>query len=808
MIKLSFILHKTKARFIEFCTKYFVYLLTILTFFVSIRVFELVAVSHVHNLGNEPLKIIFLAFRTDFEYVVYAFSLILIPGFTINLINSKAFNIFIIALFSILLIIDLSAIVYFLETSSLLDNIVFTLSLSDNWETITNQAGTIKYLFIITAIPILVILLNRFIIRKIKTHVLYSYLFILILCIIPCERLFSLKIVQFKNSNDYYKAENKLVYFLKTSFYYWHENRESDSISSIPNEDIALYQTTNISLQFIEKQYPFLHKFIPNDILAPLLTNKVDSPNFVFIIVEGLSRAISGNKAELSSFTPFLDSLADHSLYWKNCLSTSGRTFGVMPSIFGSLPYGKTGFMHLQQNMPDHNTIIKILKNNNYFTSCFYGAWYGFDNMNEFLKRQQNDLTIEYFPPKYKKIDADVNGFTWGYPDDVVYKRAAELIDSINPLHRLDIYLTVTSHESWIYPEKKKWQEKAKKLVLERFGEKSDNLNYTEQFGSFLYVDQSLKELFTYYKRRKDFYKTIFIITGDHRMWTPMNSPIDRYHVPLIIYSPMVIKPVKYESVVSHLSIAATFTSYFKNTLKFSVPQNVHWLLSELDTSVQFRSNISVPFMSANKDIEEYLDKDYFIQNDQIYRVLPELKMIQLNDSEKLYELKRKLKVFKQINSYICNFNKLYNGFLNSNTSKIILYSANIEKSFLEVKNQEYVNLIPLCKIPIGTKLVKFKLESQLVLPMNFDKLKMPYLVVDLWDCNNKSINRGSYLLDDIKININDKRSNIYSIELNLQFDLTQKYLEKADELRIYLYNGNKLNYKILIKKSEIRIIR
>jgi phosphoglycerol transferase MdoB-like AlkP superfamily enzyme len=67
-------------------------------------------------------------------------------------------------------------------------------------------------------------------------------------------------------------------------------------------------------------------------------------PNLVFIIVEGLGRNFSGPGARLGSFTPFLDELAGRSLYFENFLSGQGRTFGVLTTVFGSLPFGETAW--------------------------------------------------------------------------------------------------------------------------------------------------------------------------------------------------------------------------------------------------------------------------------------------------------------------------------------------------------------------------------------------------------------------------------------------------------------------------------
>ncbi len=60
------------------------------------------------------------------------------------------------------------------------------------------------------------------------------------------------------------------------------------------------------------------------------------------------------------------------------------------------------------------------------------------------------------------------------------------------------------------------------------------------QYASILFADDAIKGFINSYTKRADFNNTIFLITGDHRMpEIPMVSKIDRYHVPLLIYSPL-----------------------------------------------------------------------------------------------------------------------------------------------------------------------------------------------------------------------------------------------------------------------------
>ena len=99
-------------------------------------------------------------------------------------------------------------------------------------------------------------------------------------------------------------------------------------------------------------------------------------------------------------------------------------------------------------------------------------------------------------------------------------------------------------------------------------------------------------------KREMTLKNTIFIITGDHRMAEiPVVSKIDKFHVPLIIYSQMLKQKEIFESVSSHLDIAPTLLAFLKANYGVNVPPTVHWLGEGIDVNKSFRNIHSLAFM-------------------------------------------------------------------------------------------------------------------------------------------------------------------------------------------------------------------
>ncbi len=121
--------------------------------------------------------------------------------------------------------------------------------------------------------------------------------------------------------------------------------------------------------------YPFARPESTPDTLGPHLALKdAEPPHLMVLVVEGLGRSFSGPQARLGSFTPFLDELAARSIYWENFLATQGRTFAVLPSVVGSLPFGPHGSRPLT-----HDSLLSVLKTQGYALRYFMGSNLAFD---------------------------------------------------------------------------------------------------------------------------------------------------------------------------------------------------------------------------------------------------------------------------------------------------------------------------------------------------------------------------------------------------------------------------------------------
>jgi lipoteichoic acid synthase len=417
---------------------------------------------------------------------------------------------------------------------------------------------------------------------------------------------------------------------------------------------------------FAGREYPLLKPADYEDVLGPFLRTAERPPNIVFILVEGLGGTFVGDNAPYRGFTPFLDSLRTTGLFWDHFMSMSGRSFSAVPSILGSLPYGRNGFMDMGHTMPNHHSLISLLNENDYHTAYYCGYNSTFDRLDVFLERNGIDLLMDatHFTDDYRKMDEIEDGFTWGYADHDVFNRAFHFIDHMDhDRPRLDIFFTLNFHEPFIIPDQQKW--------LGRFEQQLDELNpsaaqrrefetYREVFAALLYTDDAIKGLIREYSRRPRFEETIFIIAGDHRIAPiPHASRIDRFHVPFIIWSPLVSEPRTMHSVSSFMNVTPTLLGHLSQNYDLLLPDSTHWMGGVIDTTKNFRSVHEMPFMRNKFELIDFKYRNLFLAGDQLFRITEGMGLARLDDPELLESMKRWLLDFRSMNEYVTSQNKL-----------------------------------------------------------------------------------------------------------------------------------------------------
>jgi phosphoglycerol transferase MdoB-like AlkP superfamily enzyme len=250
-------------------------------------------------------------------------------------------------------------------------------------------------------------------------------------------------------------------------------------------------------------------------------------PNVVIFILESMAREYWGSMnvsydiPGFKGYTPFLDSLAQHSLIFPNHFATSRKSIHGMPSILAGIPSFETSYSSSLYSRQKVESVVSVAKALDYDTSFFHGAANGSMGLSGFA----NTLGYEqYYGRTEFNNDNEFDGF-WGIWDEPFFLFTKSILDQ-KKTPFLSTIFTISSHEPYIIPKK-----------YEGVFDKGD-LQMHQCVG---YTDFALKKFFESSKNSDWFDNTIFIFTADHGNQTfyPFyKKMVNRFANPLMIYKP------------------------------------------------------------------------------------------------------------------------------------------------------------------------------------------------------------------------------------------------------------------------------
>lgn len=254
---------------------------------------------------------------------------------------------------------------------------------------------------------------------------------------------------------------------------------------------------------------------------------ETERPNIVLIIVESFGKEYIGfcnqnsSIPHYKSYTPFLDSLAQHSYIFTNAYANGYKSIHGMSSVICGIPSFENAFtssVYVQQPI---TSLISILKKEGYSTSYFHGAPNGSMGFLGF----SNILGIDhYYGMTEFNDDTQFDGF-WGIWDEPFLQfMNQKLNDEKEPF--MATVFTVSSHEPYVIPQQYEG----------KFPKGDIKIHQT-----VAYTDYALQQFFAAAQKEKWYNNTIFIITADHSNITYYNDyqkVMNWNTVPILFYSP------------------------------------------------------------------------------------------------------------------------------------------------------------------------------------------------------------------------------------------------------------------------------
>lgn len=546
------------------------------------------------------------------------------------------------------LFVSMAMIMYFVSALIPLDKVFFSYSLKEIFH-ITGSTGSFVWwsYVCLAVIPVLfAVVMLRYNLKIHKAFLIVYAVFVIATLVMPWPPAWL-----YNKRTESYEVVNKQRYFFKSLL------SISRSYVSINNENIEACRENIVQFQsmfpdddFVDIHYPLAHTDNSPDVLSGYFNlDSTRMPNLVFVITEGLSREFSGYNSELPSATPFLDSLAEKSLTWVNCMSSSQRTIAVLPTLFGSLPFGKRGFMQ-SSNCPQFYSLPSILKQNGYNTSFFYGGWTAFDNMLYFLR----DMGVENYLPDQTTYPETMRN-TWGLLDEYTFSESFNHIDFASQKPHLDIYLTLTTHDPFEYPDKERYTRRYSAMI-KAVNSKLPAWQHS-QYASYFYFDDCLRKFFEAYKTKPGYENTIFIITGDH-CFNTRSEELTRYHVPLVVWSPMLKQAKRFPAMVAHRDVTPTLFAMLRDRYSMKTPKVVSWVNTGLDTLSTFEAKTFTPQLKESRTLENMVYHNYFYDNGDVYELSYEDDVLKITpaQNDEIVDLMRN---YLAIDDYVMNNNAL-----------------------------------------------------------------------------------------------------------------------------------------------------
>ena len=509
---------------------------------------------------------------------------------------------------------------------------------------------------------------------------------------------------------------NKLSYCIHSCFLDDENNNFNTNKIEYDENQIENYKHIYPERKVYDYKYPLERKDDIENVLGPFFEKSNKKPNIVVIVVESLDYNLFGQNEYGYTFTPFLDSLSKHSLLWTNCLSTTPRSFGAVPAITGSVPHGFMGFQF--GDIPEYNSLFSVLKNNNYATNAFYAGEFSFDKVYDYLVTQKADYLSPFYQEFTKKESKKFDHTYWGWHDKVMFDKSMEVIEQRDKTKsNFDLFVTISQHDNNLKLNSKEetdlYYNNVREIISTLPEEEQNKKNeIIGHLAATLYGDKSIEHFF---KRYNEFYNdgnTIFIITGDHSLNLNPYNPLDSFHVPLIIWSPMLKKSQHFKSVVSHNDIVPTLNALLRDNYNIKTPSKIHWMGGELDTISEFHCDLKTTFLRYNRKVFDCIYGNYYyLDMDNLPRVSlvkDDLELEGINDKELVKKIGKDFETMVYIDNY---------AYLNDRVTKDPLYPQskfNVIKEF--VIDSAYCASHfekPSVKKPVNTNILSTELNNK-----------------------------------------------------------------------------------------------
>lgn len=228
----------------------------------------------------------------------------------------------------------------------------------------------------------------------------------------------------------------------------------------------------------------------------PEIVLNTANPNILVVILESFGNFLVGSLGGDTATTPNLNRLSEEGLLFTRFYASGNRTDKALPAILSGYPaQPAVSIIKEPRKTQSMSSLVKILNENGYVSSFWYGGDINFANINSYLINSGFSQIInkEDFSPEFYNSK-------WGVHDHVLFNTLRDSMAVMEePFFR--VVLTLSSHEPFDVP-------------MEPVFEGRDELSRFR--NSVYYTDRALGNFIDWAKTTEWWKKTLVILVADH----------------------------------------------------------------------------------------------------------------------------------------------------------------------------------------------------------------------------------------------------------------------------------------------------
>lgn len=263
--------------------------------------------------------------------------------------------------------------------------------------------------------------------------------------------------------------------------------------------------------------------------------------NLVLVSVESLGSEFVESLGGARGLTPQLERLGREGLMFTRLYATGTRTVRGLEALTLSVPPTPGHAIPMRPDNGGLFTLGGVLREQGWEPLYLYGGYSYFDNMANFFGG--NGYTVI---DRTAIAKADIHHENiWGVADEDLFDLALREIDARDAAGRKVFahVMTTSNHRPFTYPEGR-----------------VDIPSGTGREGAVKYTDHAIGRFVEKARSHPWFGRTVFVFVADHSSIARGRSdlPMDRFHIPMVVWAPGLVEPQRVEALASQIDVAPT----------------------------------------------------------------------------------------------------------------------------------------------------------------------------------------------------------------------------------------------------------